>query len=126
MPFLMTVSLQNSVSISDGGCAALAQIQPLRALNLKGCKDISDQGLSALEPLQRLTNLRIQVPPCTEYCLLPPATAMLALHPSRCPPCNEHRILVVLPLSAIVEASVLGWRRAMRRSRTREWRPWQS
>ena len=61
MPHLISVSLQNSTSISDAGLAALAKLKPLKSLNLKGCRDVTDQGLAALKTLQQLTFLRIQV-----------------------------------------------------------------
>ena len=61
MPHLMTVSLQNSTSISDAGLAALAKLKPLKSLNLKGCRDVTDKGMEALKRLQQLTFLRIQV-----------------------------------------------------------------
>ena len=61
MPHLISISLQNSTSISDQGLAALAKLKPLKSLNLKGCRDISDEGMAALTTLQQLTFLRIQV-----------------------------------------------------------------
>ena len=61
MPHLISISLQNSTSISDLGLVALARLQPLRSLNLKGCREITDAGMQAMSSLQRMTFLRIQV-----------------------------------------------------------------
>ena len=61
MPHLISISLQNSTSISDAGLAALAKLKPLKSLNLKGCRDVSNEGMAALRPLQQLSFLRTQV-----------------------------------------------------------------
>lgn len=61
MQHLTSLSLQNASLVSDLGCAAIAKISSLRALNLKNCPALTDNSLAALAPLQRLCHLRLQV-----------------------------------------------------------------
>jgi hypothetical protein len=61
MQHLTSLSLQNASMVSDAGCAAIARITSLRALNLKNCPALTDDSLAALAPLQRLCHLRLQV-----------------------------------------------------------------
>lgn len=61
MRHLTSLSLANASNVSDEGCAAIAQINSLRTLNLKNCPALTDASLAALMPLDRLCHLKLQV-----------------------------------------------------------------